>query len=328
MGFWMNEDERLAVGVRSRMAVNRSMVAELDSVDQFLMEEWSGLDSFKIVFYIFHKFQVISAFSIKAATLFTFLYRLREAYGGLPFHNIERAVDSLQFVASQLGAAAQFSDGLLAIEKLVLFVATLGHDPRHSDTPVHPNAEVASGFLLKGDSLVEMGRCQGLVEVLSHQPANPLRNSGSEDLGVFLGLVVRLALSLDARLHYAQLEGLMARGTANASAAGDRERGMTALLKASTMAHMVRTADVATFRCDARDQELEIQDGPPAGDPKDEAVRRAEIRHGIGQLFVAPFFSALVYSLRPVKGHCGHIQGTLKQWSDEPSALRSGKKKG
>lgn len=248
---WFGRSEREVVGIPNRLLVDSEKKLEILS-PRFAAMEWNGIGLFKVAFYLFDELGLLKHFNISAELLFSFLYKLREAYREISYHNWIHAIDVLQFFVYQITTCG-FKDLLTPLELLAICVASIAHDVGHQglDNTFNSKARTPIGILFQ-DSCLEVHHCTELIRVFSDEQTNLFKGIEDADLRNLWSWIIRMILATDQGMHFKilkQVNDLLDQGPIRLENSTHRILAMTLLMKAANLANVTRPFDTADAWC-------------------------------------------------------------------------------
>lgn len=230
MNRWITDAERMEKAIPQKLSIVTKRQMEAVTL-QFYTMNWPGIDLFRLCFHVFHSQGLLDLFKITAETFFTFIYKLRETFQDLPYHNWEHTVDVLQFVYYQV-KVGKIDNFVPRNELLCLYIAALCHDAGHKE--VNPDQMAIDE---KDDSSLH---CAIMINLLSAKDSNLFKNLGQAELKASWSIVMQLVTASDSINHFKYL--FMAKKLGKLSEIdwnneGNRFVLMAMLIKCGTVSH-------------------------------------------------------------------------------------------
>jgi hypothetical protein len=202
LGRYATEDEQKQVTIAARLTLSPDEQQKGSSID-FSVRDWDGIQCVKLLFFIFHKFDLLETFQLTNARFFKFIFALRNRYNDLPSHNWEHAIDVIQFL-SCLITSTELGTVLTSLELLTIFIAAIAHDVNHDGfSRAHTvKANIALGLLFKEHSMEEMVRCRELMTILDLDEFDLFHTLGPAQISEAWTLLIGLMSAIDMRHHF------------------------------------------------------------------------------------------------------------------------------
>lgn len=267
---WIGDLERQSVQTPSKLVIPTDKIESLRTFS-FNAIEWNGIGLFKVAFFVFNEYHLLEQFKINNDMFFTFLYRLRECYNDIPYHNWIHAIDVLQLYSQQM-KVSHFDENLTGLELLAICIAAISHDVGHQgyDNEFHIKAKTPFGIMYKKQkSVTELAHCSKLINIINNGNAV---NDGSENHGCNLfhsisdgdqmkiwSWIIEMILSTDISNHEKILRNVinvMNEGPINLSNEKHRIMAMTLLMKIANVANVLRPFDISSQWTDALLEEI------------------------------------------------------------------------
>ncbi|OHS99087.1 hypothetical protein TRFO_34575 [Tritrichomonas foetus] len=163
--------------------------------------QWCGSLGYKLIFNIFSFFDLQPKFGIKSKTLFSFIESLIMSYKKVTTYNWIHAIDSFQFVFSEISSIGG-SDVFTDIEILALLVASLCHHIGHKEKVINEKSEIPLTILSKTQCYTEAYFCHKAIEIISKDESNIFSELTSDDFYNIWEVIIELILSLNMRKHF------------------------------------------------------------------------------------------------------------------------------
>ncbi|KAH0788625.1 3'5'-cyclic nucleotide phosphodiesterase family protein [Histomonas meleagridis] len=305
----------------------------------FFCIEWNGIGLFKAAFFIFNNFGLLEKFKISNKLFFNFLFKLRETYNDVPYHNWIHAIDVLQYVSYQI-ITAKFYDILTSYELLSICIAAICHDANHKglNNPYNEKAETPIGILYKEQSVMEMHHCAMTSYILSHDECNLLYNISESEVIKIYKNIFKLILATDMAHHFKLLKNandIMDQGPINLSNESHRLMTMTMLIKVADISNVSRPFPIAEKWCDVlaeefwRQGDLEIAHGwGPSSDLNNRAIKdKAKGQIGFYSFVCLPLYNAVGRMLPELQINADKVNENLEVWKERQREIDEGKKK-
>lgn len=266
---WLSEEEKTST---TEVPLKFSMEDNIFT-SSFEIEKYDGIELFKIIFQIFHKFELLKTFHITNQVLFNFIDTVRNKCSKTPQHNWNHAVDTLQFVASQIIEGKLIENSKIGhFEQLALFVSSLVHDVDHQwfrdeesnedsknddsdddfdfefefgQTSDESQISIPLNILMKKQSLLETHHVEAAIDIITSKPeANIFLNLNDQDYDEIWSILIELILAKDMRKHFKIVQKLKASLNSDnfnpMTDKNDRLLLMKCLLKTADLSKIVR----------------------------------------------------------------------------------------
>lgn len=229
----------------------------------------SRFNCFKVMFYLYHHFNLCQTFNITNETLFHFLYETKQLYNDVPYHNWSHAVDTSQFLAFQL-KQANLDMILNKTEVLCLITACLCHDVRHDgfENASYVKAQTPLRILFKSESVMETHQAAVSIGLLTRDECNIFNAVTENQLPELWSLFINLILSTDMAKHFVILTDAKSHVSNWRNSREGKQCLMQLLIKCADLCIVARQFDLADRFFDLTCEEffmtgdLSLCDGP------------------------------------------------------------------
>jgi hypothetical protein len=204
---WIEVSERKSTGsLPRRFVLPDEVVARLWTVN-FDAPLWDGIGHIRVVFNVFHRYELMQTYNLTNEKLFRFIREIRDTYKKVPYHNWRHAVDVTQFVSFEI-ITAQLDFVLTKFELFAMFVSTVCHNANHDGfTNVYNvKAETPLGILYKNQSVMETHHCTIAIDVMSRDECNLFEALSADDNRKIWTLAISLILATDMARHFELLK--------------------------------------------------------------------------------------------------------------------------
>jgi hypothetical protein len=321
MDRWIDPLEREGIQIPQRLLLltaERIRVKEL----KFEASQWTKVELFKVIYYIFSSGYLLTEFQITSETMFSFIYSVRETYMDIPHHNWVHAVDVLHFV-HMLAIYCKLENRITKVDLLCLYIAALCQDAGHqgSSPAVLAQNELTSDLLNQGQSAESSRHCAKVVNILAIPGNNILKNVPNDKLRTAWDLILRLITGTDMSNHFSVLWSAQKLSTLDWKDYGNMVIGLTLILKLATIGFMYKDGETCESHLGNVRRELELDQpvdpeedlfGPAPKIPP--ALRRKKEILAFGQLIARPLIetaSCLLEGLTPL---VTNFQAHMTDW--------------
>jgi GAF domain-containing protein len=321
MDRWIDPLERGAVQIPQRLSL---LTAEWMDVNELKFEasQWTKVEMFKVIYYIFSSGGLLTEFKIQAETMFSFIYSVRESYLDIPHHNWVHAIDVLHFV-HMLATYCKLESHITKIDLLCLYIAALCQDAGHQgySPAVLAQNEFSSELLNRGQSAESARHCAMVVNILAMRENNILKNVPGDKLRTAWDLILRLITGTDMSNHFSVLKSAKEITTLDWKDYGNMVIGLTLILKLATIGFMYKDGETCDSHLANVRAELELEEpvdreeglfGPTPEIPP--AIRRKKEILAFTQLIAGPLIntaSSLLDGLGQLFTNC---QAHVTEW--------------
>jgi hypothetical protein len=289
---------------------------------KFEASQWTKLEMFKVVYYIFSSGWLLTEFKIKAETMFSFMYAVRETYLNIPHHNWVHAVDILHFV-HMLTTYCKLENRVTKIDLLCLYIAALCQDAGHQgySPEVLAQNELSSELLNQGQGAESARHCAMIVNILAMPANNILKNVPNDKLRTAWDLILQLITGTDMSNHFSVLRSAEEIPTLDWKDYGDMVIGLTLILKLATIGFMYKDTEACEIHLGNVRAELEL-DNPI--DPEEDLfglalkippeIRRKKEILAFGRLIAGPLIKAASSLLDGLAPLVTNFQAHMNDW--------------
>ena len=290
----------------------------------FAVSDFKGYGLFKVVFFLFDHFDIMTTFKINNETFFHFLFDVRASYNRVPYHNWMHAVDVCQFLAFTIQCGG-FGKIFTKFEIFGLLTAAICHDANHDgfSNQYNVKAQTPLGILFKNQSVMETHHCSVSIGIITKDESNIFKNLSETEIAQMWNLFINLILSTDMAKHFTIVEQAQSldKKTWHTTEEG-RLNVMELLIKSADISNVARKLEIADRWCDIlceeffRQGELEKANDMEYSSPMNdrEHLDKAKSQIGFYKNICLPLFQITKrfgHKMRPI---VDRVKENLKVW--------------
>lgn len=264
---WITDDEKGGYTTPNKLAIKDENDAKSILTSKFDAVRWEGIGLFKVIFFIFSRFDFMQSFEISNELLFNFLNEVKLLYsqGNSVSHNFRHAVSCTQFLTYMI-IESEIEKNIEKVDLLVLILASLCHDMKY-DFNVNSRSIDAYRILLKKGSLHETKSCTFAISIMSKEKCNLLQffQNDEKKLEEIWSLFIQLVLSTDVSHHITDIEemkDIVERGEFNIEEKIEHRRLLLInMIKCAALSNIARpfavddALDDLVVKCDVKNDE-------------------------------------------------------------------------
>jgi len=250
---WIAEEEKNQMSIPFKLMLTNQEKEIVNSLS-FFSPQFEEIGLFKVIWYIFDSFSLLSHFKISNEKFYNFLNDISQTYNKVPYHNWKHAVDITQYIVFAL-KASNLINYLTKFELFGLLIAVLCHDANHYgfSNSYNVKAETPLGILYKNQSVMEIHHCSVAISVITKEENNIFADLSPTDSKAIWQMIIELILLTDMSKHsdfIKSIESVIQTREFDMNNPEQRRTLMGLLLKCADISNVTRPFDIAAKWCD------------------------------------------------------------------------------